>query len=270
MNDCIFPRRNFSPEEMGRVLRAAAPLPPEPIDEPDYDTDGVRRIPRQQAIEERLGAISAFLAINAERKSSDLSPSKLAKRFHAIAAAADVLLEALGQSAEPPTHIERALGRIADAEAAEMGGFPHHPPLKWSGRFTDFWGRAQLRDNVAAVAQLRSWARRAENAAQAEPAASETETSDADALGFAPWDGDGITHAVDGILRIWTQVLGRDLNTGAVDGDGLAYGPLVEFSLACLGALGVTEGRGKPLGQDAVRGRIRRRLAAYKAERQKI
>ena len=72
-----------------------------------------------------------------------------------------------------------------------------------------------------------------------------------------PWTGNPINDVLSGVIGIWTEVLGRDFAT-SVGADGIASGPLVRFSLACLQLLGVHEmGRGKPVAEDAVRKRLR-------------
>src|SRR4051812_47724584 len=95
-NDPIFPRRTFSPEDIHRVLRAAAPIPESPFEQKDLETDEIRTMSRAQAIEERLSAISARVIIDIDQKSGAVSASHLAKRLHAVAAAAETLLKSFG------------------------------------------------------------------------------------------------------------------------------------------------------------------------------
>jgi hypothetical protein len=262
MSESIFPRKSFSPIEIDRILRTAAPIPTAPFERVDIVTGNPVMISRAAEIEARLGSLSAVIIYSDERATAQHAPSGLAKRFHAIAAAAETLLEAIGPLTIPPTQIETVLMRIAERELSAR----YKPRIWKTGTITanDYGADIQFRSYVDGVRELGGWAGRAEAAAQERTAGA---GSEGDPFGIDRWDFDPISEALDVIFRIWEHVLQRELNAGAVTKDeGVAYGQLLEFSLACLAAVGITEGRGTPLSQDSIRARIRRRLPIYRKE----
>jgi hypothetical protein len=254
----IFPRKSFLSKDLERVLKTAEPIPSEPIEVLDPATGETRSVSRQHEIERRLSALSAGVLYSEEQKK--LTPSDLTKRFHAIAAAADKLLDAISES---PIHVRDELGRAAESEIAKdesmistEGGAPQNTPLSWRAgtiTSTDYVaGDIRFRNNVYAVAELRDWAKLAKKEAQARVKRNDGRNeSRADLIVD--------TDAVGVILRIWEEVLQRELNTGiAVKLDGHAYGSQLEFLQACLAAVGIT----KPLTLDAIRGRVIRQRGA--------
>jgi hypothetical protein len=271
----IFLRKSFSPEDIERVLKAAEPIPPETIEVLDRATGETRKVARQDEIERRLSSLSAFVHYSSEQKKVQLTPSDLVKRFHAIAAAANTLLKEIWSigpiSKRPPPHVHDVLGRVAEREIAEdeskiaaEGGASQNTPLLWRAgtvTSTDYAGDIRFRNNVHGVVELRDWARRAEREARAR-VGRDRGADESLKLRIDRWDANPIADALDVIFRIWQEVLQRELNTGSVNKDGRAGGPLVKFTRACLVAVGAINGRdNKPMGPDAVRAHIRRVLS---------
>ena len=125
--------------------------------------------------------------------------------------------------------------------------------------FTDYHGDDQLRDNVAAVAQLGSWPKEAKEIAMSRVGKQGESEPDSDLLYIEPWTDDAVTDALDGILRIWTEVLERKITT-SVTLNGRASGPLAKFAGACLAVLNLDRtSDGNALTSEAIRARIRRR-----------
>lgn len=257
----------FSADQIAPVLEAAAPIPSDPFEYHDEGEGRLRTVSRSEAIVRRLEYLDALVQMDVQHQ-SDVSPSELAKRAHAIVSAAQKLLGALGVDHEG--HLEsvqrqlrNGLRSTAERHGERSRGFAHHPPTAWQmagEQFMDFHGDSQLRDNIEAVIQLRDWAKDLEASARHRVNGSETSIKFAERVGIEPWDGEPVTDAIAGILRIWVEILERNIRTAVKD--GVAYGRLERFTLACLRTLNATEGvRGKPLDTDAIRSRIRRMVA---------
>ena len=173
---------------------------------------------------------------------------------------------------------ERETAEDESKIAAEEGASENTPLLWRAGTVTstDYTGDIQFRNNVHGVEQLRDWAGRAETEARAGMGKKNGGATESLESRIDRWDADPTAGALDVIFRIWEEVLQRELNTGAVTTEGvtkeggIAYGQILEFSLACLAAVGITEGRGKPLAQASIRGRIRRHLPIYRKEQASI
>jgi hypothetical protein len=258
----------FPSEKITPVIEAAAPIPPGTI----QGLDGVTGC-RAEAIVRRLEWLDTSIKMDQQHE-GDRSPSGLKKKFHAIAAAANKLLEALevNENADPAAmsrQVYNALRWYADQEAELIGGFSNHPPIRQpadDGASVEFNGDRQLEDNVEGVRQVRDWARQAEKLARSRVERPEDIGPGFEVIGMEPWTENLVNDALAGILDIWTQVLGREIHTAvhkAGDNEGEAYGQLIQFALASLRALGIVEGRdGKELGTEAVRARIQRIEAA--------
>ena len=257
----------FSADQIQPILEAAAPIPVDPFDERG-DDGSVRSTTRDEAIVRRLEWLDTLTQMNIQHQ-SDISPSDLKKRARAVASAAKTLLKTLGVGTDGTLEViqrqlRNGLQSAAERYGAERGGFAHYPPTLWhmAGEdFTDFHGDSQLRDNIEAIKQLRAWAEQVSAVARQRVGAKATAVRFAERMGIEPWDGDPITDALAGVLRIWVEILRRDIRT-AVNSDGFAYGPLIDFTLACLRALSIdTADPPKPLAGDAIRSRINRMVA---------
>ena len=255
----------FAPELIWPVLMAATPFPSGNFEQEDPHTGKIRSVRRAVAIVARLDWLDTRTQMNLQHV-ADLSPSELKKRFHAIAVAADELLKKLsadggGDANAMQRQIFGTLRGIAERRGEATNGFPNHPVTlsRFQGaEYPDYHGEYQLRDNVAAVAQLGSWAREAEKAAASRVGKQGEGERDLDLPYIEPWTDDAVTDALDGILRIWTDVLEREVKT-SVTPDGHASGPLLRFVRTCLATLNLDQGSdGKPLTADAIRARIRR------------
>jgi hypothetical protein len=263
----------FSLDVVRRILAAAAPIPVDELESLDPETGEVRRFRRAELVIRHLGWIDTWTQMSLQHQ-SDLSPSELVKRFHAIEAAARQLIAALGTGADGEfgsmqRQVRNGLRWVAEKYGERIGGFPHHPPMNWMPRnfdraMTDFHGDSQLQDDIAAVARLRDWARDCETASRARVGLDSPDDRVSVELGIEPWLGDPLNDAIKGILKIWKNILGRPIRTSVVDGVGT--GPLVSFVAACLDALRLREGREKPLESDALRARIRRAASADKPD----
>jgi len=253
----------FEAEHVRRVLDAAKPIPTDDIEIDDYETGEKLRVPRAVALIKRLESIDVLTQINLQHL-HDLSPSDLEKRFHAIAAAANELLVALGggrdtEIGDMPRQIRDGLRREAERDGERRNGFEHHPPRTFSidgEEFRDYQGDSQLRDNIAAVRQLRAWAMNLERAAAAQKGKKNDDLEE----WLNPWTGEPLSDALAGILRIWTDVLGREVRT-SVTMNGRATGPLLRFVEACLAALNLRS-QGDGPSTNALRARILRMYAA--------
>ena len=134
----------FSKEELTPVLEAAAPIPPDFIEEEDLTLgQGKKRpMPRSEALVRRLEFLRGMAEINILSRRDP--PSVHVKAMHAISAAAAVLLRKLGageggECDNIPPQIWQSLRSAAEAEAEAMGGFHNRPPI--GGTYTDmsFW-----------------------------------------------------------------------------------------------------------------------------------
>ena len=121
----------------------------------------------------------------------------------------------------------------------------------------DYGSDDQLREDIRAIAQISTWAGKAEAKENKKIGQHNAGMWLATDDNEPPWTGDPINDVLSGLIGIWTEVLGGDFAT-SVGADGIASGPLVQFSLACLQLLGVRElGRGEMVAEDAVRKRLR-------------
>ncbi|MFO0995304.1 MAG: hypothetical protein U1F33_01375 [Alphaproteobacteria bacterium] len=255
----------FTPDSVTRLLDAAAPIPTDGLKEEDKATGEFRIVPLAEVIVRHLEWLDTWAQLGLQH-SNDLPPSALAKRLGSISSAANSLLDALGASpdGEPnrmPRQVFNALLGFAESDAERLGGFPNHPLVHIRARgveYPDYQGANQLFDNIAGITQIRNWSTRARDAARQQVGSNKIEVDTVNVLGMEPLIYDPVNDAIGGILNIWTTVLGREVKT-AVGEDGIAYGKLIQFTLACLAVLNLTRGRdGKPFGEDAVRARIRR------------
>jgi hypothetical protein len=255
----------FSAIDLEPVFAAAnaeQPIPETFIGWRDSDSGAEHEISLHEAMVRRLEWIDAWVEIT-KQQNEELSPSALAKKFHAIASAAGSLLDALqvgdGSLEAMPRQIRSGLTALAEEHGRRNGGFPNHPLIHWNTRevqFDDYQGDAEIRDNVQGVREILKWAKEAE-AIVRERVENPESVARAELIGVERLDADPINDAIEGILRIWTEILGREIKTRvsvkSAD-EGQAYGPLIDFCLACLKLLHLD----KPncLGTDAVRARI--------------
>lgn len=125
-------------------------------------------------------------------------------------------------------------------------------------------GRSQLRDCIGTVGHIRVLAERAEAAIQ--KTMEDLPGYNSEIAGVCSPVPDLVTFALDVILETWIKIPNREPRMNVHPERGIAYGCLISFVQACLTALNLTEGRvGVPIGSDAVRGRVRRRLKAHEA-----
>jgi hypothetical protein len=199
-------------------------------------------------------------------KTQQSSPSVHAKSLHAIAAAAEQLLEKLGagedgDGATVPRQIRHSLQHEAESHAEGIGGFPRYPPVRRQIRdheFLDYCADRELQDNFRAVAQIAAWAKQARERTKKQIGRHDIGTLLAAGPDEDPWTEDPINDALSGVCRIWRDVLGRAISTSVNAQDQTAGGPLIRFSLACLELMNVRDrGRKELLTSDAVRKRIR-------------
>jgi len=138
--------------DLDRVFAAAAPLTPCEVD----------------ALIWALGELDSYVQINS-LAAEDLTASKLFLKFHAIARAADELLQKLGIAEDMgylslPEQIRYGLKHFAEEEAKKMvGGFPNHPPETRRTVvddeevcYTVFHAERQLQQNIEGISQLLS------------------------------------------------------------------------------------------------------------------
>lgn len=255
----------FSKDELTPVLDAAAPIARDNLEEEDLTLgQGKKRpMPRSEALVRRLEVLRGMAEINLLSRRNP--PSVHAKTMHAISASAAKLLQKLGagergECHEIPLQIWRSLRSAAEADAESTRGFHNRPPIKRSiqgHEFFDYGSDDQLREDIGAIARIAAWSARAEKKERTRIGRHNVGMWLAASDNEPPWTGDPINDVLSGAIGIWTEVLGRDFAT-SVGADGIAAGPLVRFSLACLQLLGVREmGRGKPVERDAVRKRLR-------------
>ena len=175
-------------------------------------------------------------------------------------------LEKLGANADGDVgsmhpNIFQPLRWVAEQRGAASGGFPNHPKTIFSAggvAYPDFHGDSQLRDNIAAIAQLRSWAEEARAMARGLVGDKRPDARNAGAFELGPWSGNPAPDALVEILRIWTEVLQRKVATSNTL-HGKPGGPLIRFAKACFAALNVDRDEsGRRLTADAIRARIRR------------
>ncbi len=211
---------------------------------------------RSEAIIRRLESLDFDLTAAA----NDLSPSALEKKLHAIAAATSTLSDLLlhhasDDSASLPAQVENALW----AMAAEDG----EPDPD-----------SRLREIIDAITQLRRWSQKGERRARGRPELKEEKDDHSSHIRLykrqkscmdASTVNDPIDRAIVAVLSIWADILRREIKTPPVrnvrhDDYGIAYGDLVNFTLACIRLLNLDPDR--RLGEDAIRGRIRRKIEA--------
>ncbi len=253
----------FAREDVLRVLRAAAPIPPGSIEIDDHETGKRAEVLRAVAIVKRLEVIHELTQINLQHL-NDLSPSKLEKRFHAIGAAADKLLSAIGvgghsELIDVPRQVRDGLRWEAERDGERRNGFEHHPPRTFSigGEvFKDYQSDSQLRDNISAIRQLRAWALNL----QSHTRARKGKRADDLERWLDPWTGQPLNDAMAGMLRIWIDVLGRRVQT-SVSIQGRAAGPLLRFVVAGLALLNLRRDGDGP-SVNALRLRILRMYAS--------
>jgi hypothetical protein len=256
----------FSSEALQPVRDAAVPIPVGEIEEEDLSLGpGTKRyMPRWEALVRRLELLAGMAEINLQINEN--SPSVHSKALHAIAAAAEQLLEKLGageagDSEIVPRQIRHSLQHEAATYAEGIGGFPNHPPVQrqiGDHEFLDYCADRELHDNIRAVAQIVAWAKQARERAKGQVGRHNVGMLLAAGPDEDPWTGNPINDALNGVCRIWREVLGRTISTSLDAIDGTAGGPLIRFSLACLNLLEVRDlGRKGSLSSNAVRKRIR-------------
>jgi len=202
----------FSVREMERVFETAAPL-----------TDDQKA--RVIASLARLQAKTTL----AESRQLDPSASALAKKFHAVEAAANALLKAIEK---------------IDVTA------PGWVRLRLAARFAsrEYGIGDDVEGDIKGVRRIARWA--AEVAQQARERVKGLEIPQPSRP-----DMDGINTALEGLGYIWIDILGRKIGT-AFDGlrtEATTHSPFTRFCSTCLEVLGF----GQPTpGQ--LRGRIRR------------
>jgi hypothetical protein len=255
------PAGRFSAEQyatLDAVFAAAAPLTPGEV----------------EALIEALGTLDVFCQLNG-LAATELTPPELSDRFHAIASAADELLQKLGV-ADMPKQIRNGLEYFARQDAMKnVGGFPNHPPKiipvpsdeEYS--LTRFYEDRQLQQDIEGVFQIREWARQAEAANKlASRRTNKTSTEAARAREDLINSNMGKGPEFDicnKIFEIWDEVLRRPLKTSVRSSDRAASGPLIRFTTSCLKLLGV-----KSLESNAARRRAIKQRRIDEAVRNRV
>lgn len=249
------PAARFPPEKhvaLDAVFAAAEPfLPGEVALRGLRGADGMPLMGRRaDALVWALDELRPWAVLNI-LSDADLVPSKLFKRFHAIAAAADNLLNTLGATENEarfglPDQIRSGLQYFAALEAKKTAGFLNHPPemIRVTGddEQLSFHVDRQLQQNIEGLFQIRRWARQAEDSAKA---ASRNEDSESiqqfSSAGLEKWPEFDVC---DGIFCIWEKELGRPIRTSVQkpggNSDQKVTGPLIRFTECCLNLLGYT------------------------------
>lgn len=239
----------FPPDLVKAVIEAAAPLP---AGQCTITVDQKRvRCSRATAIIRRLEQIDFFN----RSLGNDLPASALAKRLHAIAAAGTELLKLLPDNPDNceglPAQVQNALWTMADGDGEPAPD-------------------SRLCDIIEAIKQLRRWSQKAEQLADARIKRDVDDEGQAAHIlswvkhrnqlaGMEVNIGSVTENSMVGILSIWENILNRPINSGKVhnrghENQGVAYGKILDFSLACLRLLGLDQG----YDTDAIRARIRR------------
>jgi hypothetical protein len=232
----------MSPAQREEVLRAAGKMPSDPITAPDGSSHK-----RADAVIQRLERVHWWVS-STPQESAALPYSQVEKRHHAIAVAADQLLDAL----QVPAYQD-------EAELESQIAFPLRAIIE-EHSYAD--GDTRLYDAIESVALLRDAAREAEAVAGANKGRSADHAARlrAELIGMSPETIDPTDQALGAILGIWTGILGRKIQISFDPKNQRPSGPLIRFASACLESLGLQTTK------EAIRARVRR-MAAGRREK---
>lgn len=271
--------RFYSDDDIKAIIAAAGGMPSGEID--DYiPIDGhggfryeARRIPRRQALSERLEQAASAYTVSSEFQ-AEPTAKQIAGAMADIGAAAAKLIAALhlpeatdqdpfpsgpvivrhSDPDGPPKPLDQsplasmpdalrygALQAYAEYEAEQLGGLP-----RWSGE-------GLLRDSVHGVYRLHRWARSVQ-------ARCRTARQTPRAKRYA--GNEELDHLFGDLAGIWIDVFHGSIATSVGNPEsanaGQAGGPMIRFFIACLKPIL----KGKTPSNDAIRARIRRLFPA--------
>ena len=280
------PAGRFSPEQytaLDRVFAAAfdaaASLPSDQVEIPNIPG----KMSRSDALVLALGELDLYVQSNS-LVAGDFTASKLSKKFHAIASAADKLLRTLEITEDAgllslPEQIRYGFKYFAEKEAEEFGGFSNHPPEIRRTVVDDeevcykvFHPERQLQQNIEGISQLLRWARQAEKenklASKRTGKGSEEAARAMEELAYSNMQVRPEVNIYYYICDIWVGVLDRPLSTSVRQRK--AAGPLIEFTTACLELVGVRPPKKKNLGRcdKLTRDRCRRPATRVRGDHQ--
>lgn len=255
--------RIYTDADIDRIIKAAGLLPEGVLSVEIPHRDGTklvkRRLKRRSVLGLRLEDAAQSYFVYAEHQQKPPN-STLRDTFDNIEASASRLWTALGLDGKPdlesmPYALRYELADQAEAHGQRINGYADMPPktLRIAGEaFTDFYGRAKLRQALESIALLKAWAEAAKKQAGAQVTKNvQNRTS-----------GNTGDRALNDLLRelgrVWSDVYERSPRTSVggpgTPNEGIASGPFVRF----IGAALMPILRDETPNEDALRARIRR------------
>jgi hypothetical protein len=231
------------------IIEAAGGLPEGVITMELFTADGLRRerrgLARREALAIQLGR-AARVYRNYRRAYDSPTNTDIAKRQHAIAAAARALMRALGTTDNANDRgLPETVGRPLKAQAQSHGHerpngyadvFGDLPPERYGAagdpvHYTDYHAASVIRHCIHGVRLLQLLATRSELSAREEIAASQTRRRNR---------GDGAFRRLFGTLcNVWIDIFKKAPGASVPADGGKPGGPFIRFVIAACRPLGV-------------------------------